>query len=665
MRLASIYIHYHQYLFNEPQTLNFGGEYLYYFKMVRNHIKVTRVKNQQFIPNFFNVTSALSKVELLSAIVGQNGIGKSSILDCIRSIFIGNVGALPDVHITVIFEEEEEIKVIDSGYVVYLSEGNQIKRLKFVEKNYIQTIYYSPHFDLKYNFNFSDVDAYNISSDTYIEKDLEDLDKKDSNESGFRYHPVEELVFKNSMRQISFLSSNIYRENNIFYKLLSIPRYESGILFFREYKIDEQYWNVPRVFGYFFRKLFKKIDEENDGWVNIRKFNENHDVLNQAEIWCYLLERKIISCFCSVIIEQMNKQNIYLEEGFFNVEDLDASTNNIGSLDLLYFLLEHSYIDKGHQKFKVFKHENAFELINYILETIRKVDDEYKISKSSIQLNFEQISEILKLHRSVLLDLFNYYPSQDGLLRKSSYVDGFIGFRPTDKFLSSGENALLNFYSKLYDFVNTNLLEESKFLGDKKQYIFLLDEADLGYHPTWKKKFVYSIINTLPYFFQNLRIVPNLQIIFTTHDPLTLSDVPNNSVVYLKKEGKFSKILKSDDLNRPKNTFGANVHELLADSFFIEDGLLGEFAKEKIQDLVLYLTYNENLRETEENIKYTGVWDKQSASNLIQIVGEPIIKERLQSLFDRKFLTSEKESLELRIKELQQKLDELNEKDIN
>lgn len=95
MRLAAIYIEDHEYLFKEPQTINFGGKYFYEFKNVDNNIIVRQTKNEKFIPGFFNLEDSQNKITNLTAIVGQNGAGKTTLLDIIRSEFIANEYALP------------------------------------------------------------------------------------------------------------------------------------------------------------------------------------------------------------------------------------------------------------------------------------------------------------------------------------------------------------------------------------------------------------------------------------------------------------------------------------------------------------------------------------------------------------------------------------------
>jgi predicted ATP-binding protein involved in virulence len=211
-------------------------------------------------------------------------------------------------------------------------------------------------------------------------------------------------------------------------------------------------------------------------------------------------------------------------------------------------------------------------------------------------------------------------------------------------------------FSRFYDFINNNLVEESKILPDKEHYILLLDEADLAFHPSWKRKFIKSIISTIPFFFHHLNRTPSLQIVFTTHDPLTLSDIPQNNVVYLDKDENNITVVNHDKLQ----SFGANVHDLLAHSFFLEDGFMGEFAQYMITDLINYLTFNEEKEISEENLKHVQAWNNDKAKKVIAIIDEPLIKERVQSLYNEKFLNKDKELLRQQIQELNIQLKKLD-----
>jgi ABC-type transport system involved in cytochrome bd biosynthesis fused ATPase/permease subunit len=108
--IVSIYIQEHSYLTDEPQTLNFGGKYIYEFREInKNHLKIHRRHNLKFVANFFDVSKSKCKISLLSAIVGENGAGKSSILNVIRSSFIKHPYSMPSSVATILVEVDSEM----------------------------------------------------------------------------------------------------------------------------------------------------------------------------------------------------------------------------------------------------------------------------------------------------------------------------------------------------------------------------------------------------------------------------------------------------------------------------------------------------------------------------------------------------------------------------
>jgi AAA ATPase domain len=630
MILAALYIHDHEYLFDDtPQTLNFGGKYYYSFSQVQDRLLVTRTVNPVYIPNLYSVTPTNTSIKQISAVVGENGAGKSSIMDLIRSMFIENIYALPGGALTAaLVEEGDNVYILYSNDNVYLVHDEiQFLKLNFIEKEDFQTIYYSPHLDLKYNFNFSDVDRYDISLDETLATDLEDIDRKGPKASGHKYEPKEELSFKRVMRLIHFLSSDIVKNNKIFTEVFNVPSFEYGTIFFRDYIIDDDFDNVPSQFRGVIKLILKKLEDESSRWHEIRIRVEKR-VENQADINKYLLNRFIIKSFLSVIIRQMDLKNTWLEEGVFPDPYQLERFNNYSAKQIFDEFISQSFIEKGSRKYKIFQDTVINEFFSKISQILEKVNQENDVDKTQINATLDDIKDILNLHHKIRRQLYNYYPKVDGILEDRTAIDGFISFRITGKRMSSGENALLNLFSTLYDFINENLIEDSKFLPSKKHYILLLDEADLGFHPTWKKKFINSLIYTLPYFFDSLELQPSLQIVFTTHDPLTLSDLPNGNIIYLTKDGNSSKILKVDDPRRPSKTFGANISDLLASSFFVNDGLIGDFAKDKIEETIEWISNNKTSAHRSELFEEEMTYYK----SLITIIDEHIIKVKLSEM---------------------------------
>src|SRR5690606_22812455 len=87
----------------------------------------------------------------------------------------------------------------------------------------------------------------------------------------------------------------------------------------------------------------------------------------------------------------------------------------------------------------------------------------------------------------------------------------------------------------------------------------IFDEVELYYHPQYQKETVSSLLNLIR--ISNFKFIQNINIVFLTHSPFILSDIPIQNTALLtidKKTGK-SKLVK-----RKKQSFGANIHDLLS-----------------------------------------------------------------------------------------------------
>lgn len=651
MRLAAIYIEYHPFIFNEPQTINFGGKYFYEFKNEKNRILVSQTPNEKFIPDFFNLTNLQSKVTNLNAIVGQNGAGKSTILDIIRSEFIEHEYALPQSNSLFLLEMDKGYPVVlrnDFHKTVILVETTgQIKHLielKNKDSNRPQTIYYSPHYDYKYNPNFDNVDNHDLSFDKIVEEDLKELQDKNTDEHGWPYSASQELLFKNSMRQIIFLSSDLVRKE-IFNDIFEFQEHYEPILHFRGYIENEEHWNTPYNLRVILQTIKAKADEESSNWSNY--IGED---ASQTQVFQYYLKRNVIKCILSLINRQMERRNSFLQEGIFPIKKLQKDINEKSAIETLLLFVEHSSIKlRGSKSQRIFSTSAVKLFIEKINTAIDKADNENSVSKTSLRTSTEDAIEILKLQRQFLYELNTYYVKfysnkNELTIDDSERIEGFINYSPFKRRMSSGEGALLNFYSRIYDFLNTNL-REIKYRKLSDHYIMLLDEADLTFHITWKKKYVKALLSTLPYFFDELENKPTIEIIFTTHDPITLSDLPNSNVIYIERQdySSPSRILDFRNKRRPLKTFGANISDLIADSFFTEESLIGKFAFDKIRDTIKWLNVKDNL---ESKVYY---------KTLIYMIDEPIIQQKLAEMYDDKTQDNfQAEVIDEQIKKLQE-----------
>ncbi|MBI3217896.1 MAG: hypothetical protein HYZ44_00120 [Bacteroidetes bacterium] len=655
MRLAAIYIEEHEYLFKEPQTINFGGRYFYEFENRDSNVIVTKTLNENFIPDFFNLTKLASKVTNLNAIVGQNGAGKSTLLDLIRSEFIRHGYALPQSKSLFLIEiegEEDPVFLRNDFNKIFIATTEtkaSLKELKGKLSYKPQTIYFSPHYDYKYNPNFDDIDNHDISFDKIVEMDLEEMRDKNTNENGWPYSASQELIFKNSLRQINFLSSDLVKTQNIFKDLFQLQEHYEPILHFRGYN-EVKEWNTPYQLRDILNSIAKKAERESDDWHLIRKF-EKDKVLNQVEINQYLLKRNVIKCILSLLYRQMERKNSFLQEGFFPYEELKIELGLADAYQTLVLFAKYSAIKlKSTNSEKIFSDGILEKFLDKVYSVIEKTTDEDSVSNGTLKASTEDSIEILRFQRQFLNELNSYYvkfySNKDELtVEEREKIEGFINYMPFSRRMSSGENALLNFYSRIYDFLSTNL-KEIKYRKLKSHYILLLDEADLTFHISWKKKYVKALLKTLPFFFNELENSPSIEIIFTTHDPITLSDLPNSNVIYIERQdyNTPSNILAFNSKSRPSKTFGANISDLIADSFFIESSLIGDFAFDKIQETIVWLN-NKNDHKNESYYK-----------KLIRTIDEPIIQRKLAEMYDAK--TNREFQLEV-INEQIRKLEEL------
>lgn len=146
----------------------------------------------------------------------------------------------------------------------------------------------------------------------------------------------------------------------------------------------------------------------------------------------------------------------------------------------------------------------------------------------------------------------------------------------------------------------------------------LLDEPDIAFHPEWQRKLMKKIIETCKNYGNR-----SVQAWISTHSPIMLSDVPGNSVIYLKEKGKYPSPFEK--------TFAQNIYVLFNSAFVLENGIIGDFATDKILDVLLDLKEIEKkLFEKKENIKeLSGKLDY--CEKIINLVAEPVLNQQMNN----------------------------------
>lgn len=113
-------------------------------------------------------------------------------------------------------------------------------------------------------------------------------------------------------------------------------------------------------------------------------------------------------------------------------------------------------------------------------------------------------------------------------------------------------------------------------------------------------------------------IMIDCNVLIVTHSPFILSDIPKSHVLFLK-DG-----VPNTDMQ--ENTFGANIHSLLTNGFFLRSLPIGEFAYGKINEMFEKLN-GAQVRRTDRE-------EREKLYSDIARVGEPYLREQLMRMFN-------------------------------
>lgn len=249
---------------------------------------------------------------------------------------------------------------------------------------------------------------------------------------------------------------------------------------------------------------------------------------------------------------------------------------------------------------------SKFMTLVFKIYTFEMEEFEPQIVKDDLSVGYYYSAVIEHNYDNVLEDLSDVY--SDAFFKDKIQIE-WVDINE----LSSGQESVLNMYSRIH-----SLILDEKF-KDKKNLVLLLDEPDLYYHPNWKRHF----LNDLDIYFNQIFNTDqyrdkSVQIIITSNEPYFISDLPLENIIYLNPNENADKELVD-------NTFGTNIHNLLLKTFFLEHSI-GELALKTINEVVNYLKSGDI--DYEKTIK---------SEYIIEIIGEPIVKRKLEMLYKEKF----------------------------
>ncbi|WP_291648008.1 AAA family ATPase [Clostridium sp.] len=629
----------------------------------------------------------------LVSVVGDNGAGKSTLLDLIRiMLFDQNRIKNRNVGFSIWFQENKLVKYAFCNKHVTIN-GEAVNNV--TDDNEFNLIYYSDTFDIKhYDDDFDDGE----DVETYIEEDdwnryFNDLEDECivqqlsfQNRYMKQYNVSTTFLLKNSKNDkdkiINFFHDEVKRHIDLYSRIRKISDYENNMLTLK----------IPDSLTISIKFLSPKICDEvlddhlvNYSYKDIRDAKHGGNYTESVTI--YLLQ-ELLKIYDSVV----NKGDYKI------ISKIDInSLNDIICWNLLIIYIyrilderkevwendkdDYEYVD-GKLEGIIEKYNNAKDIFKFCRElfevvekgeyeeSFKKILDFYECLKDfriksghSIDINFRFSDEIMSILNvsNRFVDVFQqnslYKNGWNGekdindfmnLYSKYEKIVGHLDFFMLDWGMSTGEFSLFSIFARIYSSVSRIQKENGT------DIMILLDEIDNTFHPSWQQTIISDIINFLKLLYPEKRF----QIIFTTHSPVLLSDIPKQNVIFLKEQA-----IEEEH----EQTFAANIASLYYDSFFMKKGSIGNLAHNCINNLINAM--NSVIEDNISDIKirrrilvnrfyelHHKMFNKDFDSeqyeektyqirNLINSVGEGIWRYKLNELFEQCEVVSEEKNI--------------------
>lgn len=387
-------------------------------------------------------------------------------------------------------------------------------------------------------------------------------------------------------------------------------------------KVEEEFNHRVRVEIYFGDKIFELIESSQDireAYFKYKNINEKtkvnmleyipankslqefrHQGMEELSIERPYEQLKIRICLSYFFVfyrTSQNKKNFRVNsEQTFKYEFLEK---NIGTVDKVLHFFENY---KDGDLYKKSTLAIFLECLDKLVKDGDVIIDE-KGEGFKLRINKEHILSYKQLITTA------YNNTQEIFKHNFDFLD----FDWYD--MSSGEKARLNLISRFHS--------TEKSICNERYLLILIDEGETYFHPEWQREYVYLLLETLPIIFNENKI----QIIFTSNSPIVISDLPRENIVFLENIEGLCSVRKN---NTFRDTFGANVHTLLSDSFFMKNDIIGEFAREKITKIIYIL--NKSDEEFKDWVKNNRV-DLKNIKKEISIIGEDLIRNKLTEMY--------------------------------
>lgn len=604
---------------NQFTEINFSTKHFITYNHEENTVDSSL--NEFYIKDFYskNITSVLG-------VVGKNASGKTSLFKCILEIINGSF----ENDYFIVYEDQKSDMLYYSTNVSQRINSNNKKKFSSVNKHSDSTNFFLLTNIVDNNSLFFMDEGFINLSKTYLMSNYDSLEKFFDNEmhSNIQFSAMfnDNLQIKEYINLPKEIDVKIeeqehvnFHRNDLFYfvsqQLEKENKGDEYLGFLTENTLDalhRAYETVMNTYSYIDYKYFEDV------WFYENIFQKNKNIVSTLK----KLGIKLKDIICLNIEEKKDfDDDIDYDEEIINYKELDEINKLTYNIDNYpKEALDESTLNKLRPNL-LLKEQNitkdevpSLKDIEKFISLIYEWEDIINLLKTQItkssDLNFsnryiESEDYSIKFMSICLrIDIITVKDLQTTFDGFSDTWKEFFFFYYSWRNLSSGENSFLTLFSRLYE--NRDQL--------RKNNIILIDEGDTSFHPEWQQKWMNIVINVLDTVFPKSQF----QLIISTHSPFILSDISSKDTLLLANGEK----IKADGLTL---SFGSSIHDLLTNAFFINNGLVGEFAKNKINSIIDLLLGNEFTQQ-----------DLITISKIKELIAEPIVRKKVTEIYNEK-----------------------------
>lgn len=488
----------------------------------------------------------------LTAIVGNNGCGKTTAMLLMKHLFVEGEPRQEDAKVLIVYEQNGELYIYNTVGIKVVIDYD-ITSHPIETRSTIGTLYYSGHFQ-PYTGAEGEMElsgCYEASDAWLLIKDLQDYSNVDT------LHLSEPLY--NHLH--AYYAQNHYR----ICELLALK-------------------GLDKVLDSLRMPKYIQFTPNRGGWTAIKldrmKRYENLDIPGE-QVTTKTLKEQALERFV-----------------YYDIVNLIAEDKG-DQKELESLLKDWIQTDKS---------EGVLVTFERCIAT-HQLSDETKSMLQSLQYvigKLEAIADYDETSGTFFINVMKSADKQRKMMEEVMRIPFFL----TSKFfdiiyshtlganarLSSGELEMLNLLSRLYYGIT---IAPRKYGNINSPRLLLLDEAEIGFHPDWQRQYV-KVLNEFMGYMQ-VKAGVDFQIVITSHSPIILSDIPVCCINFLKKQG-----IETVPVLDEEETFGENVFNLYRRAFFMDKGLIGAFAQKKLNQVVKDIEANEVTDTTRKTIALTG-----------------------------------------------------------